>query len=146
MKKKIVVGIVLVVFRLSTAFLIIQLKENDQAGDIWTHAEFIQAVQSGEVDAAKIIVERNSYRIEGIAKNGVQFHIKTPKDPNLTQIMFDAGVEFETAPAPNPPWWATLARLAVLAPFFISLVQLIVLVLILVYLKKIHDALKNEDI
>jgi len=60
--------------------------------------------------------------------------------------MFDEGVEFETAPAPSPPWWAALAGLAVLLPILISLIQLVVMVLIMVYLKKIHEALKNKDL
>ncbi len=140
MKKKIVFAIVLVALILLAAFLIIQFK---QAGDAWSHTEFVQAVQSGKVDAVRLIVEKNNYRMEGVSKSGMEFFSETNKDPSLLQIMNDAGVDVQVEPAPNPPWWAAFAGLAVLVPIFTSLVQLIVLVLILVYLKKIHDCLKK---
>jgi len=143
MKKKIVFAVLLIALILLAVFLIIHFRKAENA---WNRTEFVQAVQSGKVDAVKIIVEKNNYRVEGVTRNGLVFHSITAKDPSLLQIMNDAGVDFQVEPEPSPPWWAALAGLVVLLPILISLVQLVVMVLIMVYIKKIHDALKNKDI
>ncbi len=79
-----------------------------QEAEVWNYSKFYQAVDQGNIETAEIIVETDVYRISGTTKKGVDFTAKTPKDPNLTQLMLNKGIDFETTPAPGPPWWTSL--------------------------------------
>lgn len=79
-----------------------------QEAEVWNYSKFYQAVDQGNIEKAEIIVETDVYRISGTTKKGVDFTVKTPKDPNLTQLMINKGIDFETTPAPGPPWWTSL--------------------------------------
>ncbi|MCD8566925.1 MAG: ATP-dependent metallopeptidase FtsH/Yme1/Tma family protein [Geovibrio sp.] len=66
-----------------------------------SYSEFLQSVQSGEVDSVTIKQEK----LNGQYKDGTQFESYAPNDPELVKLLVDHKVKITARPPDKSPWY-----------------------------------------
>ncbi|WP_366923097.1 hypothetical protein MFMK1_003589 [Metallumcola ferriviriculae] len=108
-----------------------------QEANVFSPAQAVEAIRAGQVEKADIIAEKGSYRINAVTKDGQRFAAEVPRDTDIISLLRDNGVETSVSKAPAPPWWTVYSGLFSILFISFPFVILVLLVLILVYLRKI---------
>ena len=66
-----------------------------------SYSDFLQSVQSGEVDSVTIKQEK----LNGQYKDGTQFESYAPNDPELVKLLVDHKVKITARPPDKSPWY-----------------------------------------
>jgi len=78
-----------------------------------SYNQFIQKVNRDEVE--KVVVHGNS--IEAVLTDGTEVETTRPEDHNLSEILLDKNINYESYPARTPEWWQT--ALTYMIPFLL---------------------------
>ena len=123
-------------------------KKQNENVEIWSSSKLDSAIKSSQIEKVDVQLESDVYRIYGITKSGTEFSSEVPKDPRIINDMSSTDVEVNMHQVPLEPWWVKYSILFVVFTLIVKVAPTIVLILILLYLKKIHDAIKanmNND-
>ncbi|MHB1127638.1 MAG: ATP-dependent zinc metalloprotease FtsH [Bacillota bacterium] len=69
---------------------------------------FLEKVEAKQVKTVSITTERGVYKIEGEFTDGKKFATVALPDPDLQQRLIENGVQVESKPTAEPPWWTSL--------------------------------------
>lgn len=128
---------VLLLLALVVAVLMMGGTASAQEANVFSPTQALEAIQAGQVKKADIIAKEESYLINAVTKDGQRFTAKVPKDTDIISLLRDNGVETSVSKAPEPPWWTAYSGLFSKLSISFPIVILALLVLILIYLRKI---------
>jgi len=91
------------------AVFVIQMTTPTQQGPAeYTQVEFMEKVETGQVQKVKLTPREGIYDISGTLKDGTEFTSTAIASPDLVDFLRENKVEFEAAEQAGPPWWAGL--------------------------------------
>ena len=87
-------------------FFFQQFQNPKKKSENWDYSKFVTQVQAGSVQ--KVQIQPEERMILGTAKDGTEFSVVQPDDPNLVKMILGQNVELEVQPPKQNNWFQIL--------------------------------------